>query len=660
MSLPERYVFWNYALTEQCLLTDTVQGQVLLTVTPRILAAALANAGEPPMTSDEAEADFTSAVAEAYKSAVLVVGADGLRALAGASGGDPPASVSYLAASVLAAYHMRTDDERTGRAYHPRFAELLGCGLAGTVPAGFDGDTFISLWLGLSHWLEDGYGRRLALPSTSGVRRYLPYPFAHVPLRQVDIERLPHFFDTHDYEPGARPPLDKLAYDLHDGAGPWRQLTDAGQRALADPDRRAFVVRQVAQELESWDGCRTDASGKRIATIEVWMDIRRRRAHLFLLARRPVGFPSSLEDGEFQFESSQDGWYEPVPLGPDDGPLLRDGVQVGTRCDGRGYALQLRPVAVVPLTPSEEFSGPVSDRVLRRDARCAVLCQEAIAEPVAAHIEAITGAQARPRRDETLPGGWCLFTDVVPKAAVDPPASMPLLRVESSLALVPQGGLRLGRRWTWLESVPPALTIYGSHQGMEVRVDGTPISIDDGGTFPRAALQAPGQHIVEIGNQLRQRITVLPAAVHPACTPWLDNGDPRAVALVAVPRGLWSVLGESPGQRVGVSAPAEGALLDPGFGACWAVSVAAGAGATAIHLHPKARSTPVARGHQGSDRRPPSGEELAWAAAVYEAAIRRARLWCAFGCSESDLNGRWRKMAEAARRIKRRARRARR
>ena len=98
-------------------------------------------------------------------------------------------NLAYLAASVLAAYHMRTDDERTGRAYYPRFAELLGCGLTGTVPAGFDGDTFIHLWLGLAHWLEAGYGRQLALPTGSSVRRYLPYPFAHVPLRQVDIER---------------------------------------------------------------------------------------------------------------------------------------------------------------------------------------------------------------------------------------------------------------------------------------------------------------------------------------------------------------------------------------------------------------------------------------------------------------------------------------
>lgn len=657
METEDRYILWNYMLAEHCLLADSCAGRVLLTVAPRTLAAALEEAGETGRSPEEAEADFIAAVAGVYRDRVLT-SPKKLRTLESTSSNDPPFGIGFLALSVLAAFHMHTDDEHTGRAFYPRLAEMLGCGLVRSYPVGFDGDAFLELWDQVAAWLKAHFARELGTPNAVGVRRYLAHPFAHVPLRRVDIERLPRFFDTHGYEPGARPPLEKLTYDLYAGAGPWRQLTDAGQRALADADRRPFVIRQVAQELESWDGCRTDASGKRIATIEVWLDIRRRRAHLFLLARRPPGFPSSVEDGEFHFESSQEGWYEPVPLGPDDGSLLRDGARVGTRCDGRGFALQLRPITVVPLAPSEEFSGPVSDRVLRQDARCAVLCQDAMAESVAAYIEAITGTSTRPRRDETLPRGWCLFTDVVPKAVVEPPPGMPLLRVESSLALVPQGGLRLGRRWTWLEGVPPALTISGAHQGLEVRVDGRPISIDGDGPVPGVALRAPGQHVVEIGNQLRQRITVLSAVVHPACKPWCENGDAKAAALVAVPRGVWSVLGESPGQRLGVSAPAEGALFDPGFGACWLVSVAVGPGATAIHLHPTARRVPPGQRNPASGRRSPSREELAWAAAVYDAAIRRVHLRCVFGCSDSDLNGEWRKVAEAARRIKRRARRA--
>jgi len=662
MRLPERYIFWNYVLAEHCLLSDTVDGQVLLTVTPRILSAALAAAGEPYLPPEEAEADFKAAVAAAYQAGVLP-NRNGLRTLARCVTGEPPLGVSYLALSVLAAYHMRTDDEHTGRAYYPRFAELLGCNLTGTYPAGFDGDEFVRLWTGLAEWLESGYQRRLALPTGSGIRRFLPYPFAHVPLRQVDIERLPLFFDAHGYEPGTRAPLDRLAYDLYDGAGPWRQFTDAGQRALADPDRRPFVIRQVAYELGHWDGCRTDSSGRRIATIELWVDVRRRRAHLFLLARRPQGFPDVVGNGELLFESTQEGWYEPVLLGPEDGALLRDGLRLTTHTGARSYALQLRPTSVVPLTPSDEFSGPVSDHVLRLDARCAVLCPEQLADPVAAHLEAITRKPPRPRRDDTLPAGWCLFMEVCPRVVHDPPPGMDLLRVESSVALVPEGGLRLGRRWTWLEGAPLTLRVVGAHAGLEVRVDGAPVDLDGDAVIHSDVLQTTGQHVVEVGNQLRQRITVLPGTVHPDCMPWRSLHD-EALApgrtLVAVPRGTWTLVGQVPGQRVLVNAPEEGAALDPGFDASWAISVGAGPGAAAIHLQCVAARAATRAGDSCARSGAPMQDALRWAEVIYQAATRRPRLACISTCAAGEIEVHWRRLAQTARALKREHRRGRR
>ncbi len=655
MSFPERYIFWNYALAEHCLLSDTVDGQVLLTVTPRILSAALAAAGEPYVSHQEAKADFEAAVAAAYRSGVLS-NRDGLRALARCVTGDPPLSVSYLALSVLAAYHMRTDDDYTGRAYYPRFAELLGCDLVGIYPVGFDGDDFVSLWSHLARWLERSYCRRLAMPGGAGVRRFLPYPLAHVPLRQVDVERLPQFFNVHRYEPGSRSPLGKLAYDLYDGAGPWRQFTEAGQQTLADPDRRQFVVRQVASELDHWDGSRTDSSGRRLATIELLVDVRRRRAHLFLLARRPRGFPEVFENGELVFESSQEGWYEPVLLGPDDGHLLRDGLRLTARAAGRSYALQLRPASVVPLTPSEEFSGPVSNHVLRLDARCAVLCPEVLADAVAIHLEAIALQPVRARCDETLPRGWCLFIEVCPREAREPPPNMGLLRVESSVALVPEGGLRLGHRWTWMEGVPATLRVVGAHAGLDVRIDGEAADFNDDGIIRTDALGEDGRHVVEVGNQIRQRITVLTATVHPDAQPWyvVDETGKQHCRLVAVPRGRWILIGELPGQRSAINARDEGAAIDPGFNVTWAVSVGAGPGAAAIHFH---------RGHTSS--RPgasaPAADDvstadaLRWAEVIYQAAIRRPRLSCAsLKCTAAEVHADWQRLAQSARSLKRR------
>src|SRR5262249_54938918 len=147
---------------------------------------------------------------------------------------------------------------------------------------------------------------------------------------------------------------------------------------------------------------------------------------------------------------------------------LRSDVRTGT---GQ-YALQLRPSSVVPLTPADDYAGFISDHSLRAEARCAVLCSDAVAEEVARFLQALSDTPSRPRRDDTLPEGWCLFTDVRPSMAIPPPPGLDRLRVETTLALVPKGGLRLGRRWTWLEGVPARLSLVGSYGGLCARIDG--------------------------------------------------------------------------------------------------------------------------------------------------------------------------------------------
>lgn len=641
----QRYVLWNYMLAEHCLLADSIEGTVLLTVAPKTLSAALEDAGERGVSSEEAESDFLAAVAGVYRNRVLG-SSQKLRALKSNCSSDVPFGVGFLALSVLAAFHMRTDEERTGRAFYPRLAEMLGCPLVRSYPAGFDGDAFLELWDELAAWLKKHYRRDLAAPDASGVRRYVAYPLAHVPLRQVDIERLPQFFDAFGYEPRARAPLDRLAYHLYDGAGPWRHLTESGQSALKDPNRRPFVVRQVAHELERWDGCRTDSSGARTATIELWMDIRRRRAQLHLLARRPAGFPDLIEDGELVFSSSQDGWYEPVPLGRDDGALLENGVRVGTRNHTGRYYLQLRQAQVLALTPSEEYTGFVSDRVLRAGTECAVLCAEPLVDDVARYLEVLSCERVDPRRDDTIPSGWCLFIDVRATAECSPPPGLENLGVESSLALIPEGGLRLGRRWTWLESAPARLTVLGSHRGLIAKIDGQEVQLDAGGRMQADQLGTVGQHIVEIGNRLRQRVTVLPGAVHPECRSWLGASNNKPVP-VAVPAGHWFLLGSDPGESESIVAPAEGALVRPLFRACWAVRVGSGPGATALHIHDHGFVSPAVR------RQPAKGSGTSWADTIYQAGIRRPDFLCLHGCASARLGAEWRQMMHAARSIKR-------
>ena len=653
MSVDEdAYVLWNYRLEEQFLLADSYDGAVQLAITPQTLARAIRETDGGDWSPEEAEASLAEAVATVYASRVRK-SPQKLRALISTDTEEVPFATSFLALSVLAAFHMHTDEDHSALAFYPRLAKMLGCDSAGAQPEGFAGDTFLELWLELDRWLRVHHGRRLAQPDPRSPKRFIALPFAHVSLREVDIERLPQFFEAHGYEPGDRVPIERLTYDLVDGTGPWQRLTKTGQKALLDVHRRPFVVRQVAHELERWDGSRTDSTGRRIATIELWMDIRRRRAQFHLLARRPEGFPDELGNDEVFFESSQEGWYEPIPLGVDDGWLLSGGLRVDN-AKGR-YGLRLRGGNVVPLTPSGEYSGFVSDHVLRADTSCAVLCSETVADDVASYLAAVTNERVQPRRDDTLPEGWCLFTDVRATNQISPSKNMERLRVESSTAVVAEGGLRLGRQWRWLEGAPARVRVIGSRFDITARINGKVTELDTEGFLPTGPMKQPGEYVIELGNRLRRKVIVTAAAVHPDCVAWPEPDESRTP--IALPHGDWFIIGAKPTEcqtsRVGEA----GEAVRTAFKAEWAIRVGARRGATAIHLHGPHGAPPnsdaSATGPQSPRRQPPRGIAGGWEETIYQAGIRRPDLLCGYGCSTEQLAGAWRQLLKQARARKR-------
>ena len=662
MTKEQEYERWNRIVANACLLSDSSDGVVQLTITPETLARAYEEAGLGVLTPEEAEARFIASVSAVYASRILQ-GRQKLLTLALGSPNehDVPYATGFLALTVLAAFHMHTDGDYTAAAYYPRLADMLGCGLVGAYPAGFDRDDYVVLWVLLNGWLERHLGRRLAMPDAIGsTRRYLAYPLAHVPLREVDIQRLPQFFAACGYHPGMRPSQERLAFDLVERGGPWPYLTKPGKKALQDPRRRPFVVRQAAHELEHWDGSRTDSAGIRIASIELWMDIKRRRPELHLLARRPTGFPERLRSGEYVFEASHEGWYEAVPLGRNDGALLSEGLRVGSGHSQAGFSLQLRGCCAVPLTPSSEYPGYVSDHALRADTQCAVLCTEESANEVERHLERVSGEQVLTRRDETLPLGWRLFTGVRPVNVPSPPPGFERLAVESDVRVVCEGGLRLGRRWTWLEGSPAQVRVVGSRTALVVKIDGQEAELDEDGYLSEALLAKPGEHVIDIGNRIRRKAVVMPGQVHPDCQPWPQAGESRAS--FALPEGDWFVVGSEPGEFLSASIPPGGATVCPDFRASWAIRVGAGAGATAIHVHDKLNDGPerqsgtkalTDRERAGSGSRPGDFAASNWAETIYQANIRRPMLGCSYGCSRTEVVKAWRQSAKRARAWKR-------
>jgi hypothetical protein len=418
-----------------------------------------------------------------------------------------------------------------------------------------------------------------------------------------------------------------------------------------------LVVQQVAYELEHWDGSRTDRFGRRSSSIELWMDIRQRRAVVSLLARKPPGFPDVIQSGELVFAAEGEGWYQPIPLGRGDGGVLADGLSITAEGPKGAHVLKLRPGEVFALTPSEEFTGFVSNGALRSNARCAVLCRDTAVPAVGRFLERLTNSAVNVRTDDTLPEGWSLFTDIRPIAVLDPPDQFHCLRIESDAALISEGGLSTGRRWTWLEGALPRVRAIGDLHGSPIRIDGSIVQPDDDGYLPLASAAPAGQHLLSIGGTTVRRITVLTASISPACRPWRI---PNPAALpVLLPAGRWRIFGSLPGQEMSAELPLSGDVVRPEFPASWAMNLTGGRGVTVLHLHAGDRPSagPAAsRAPAFSVSAKRYGAAATWAEAIYQANVRRPRLSCGHGCPSPQLSAEWRRIVEVARTVKRKAR----
>ncbi|HUZ52464.1 MAG TPA: hypothetical protein VMU94_08025, partial [Streptosporangiaceae bacterium] len=442
-ALPEPYLQWNRILLEHCLLgVPDRTGPTYLSITPTILAAALEAEQGKLLSPEEAELDFTAAVSMAYRTVVLRE-PERLWTLARLGPDSVPLSVGFLTLSVLAAFQMHSDEESGPNAYYPRLASLLGCDLVAGHPRGFDPVDFGNLWDLLSSWLERTCGQALALPGPdAGLHRYIAYPLCHVPLRQIDIEKLPQFFDWAGLEPGSKAEPAFLLETFERWASGPGVLSRAGHSALAD-DRRPAVEVQLALELEAWDGSWTDRAGRRTAAVHVLLDFRRRQPQLFFLPRRPLSFPATFDDGSHTFAAGQQGWYDPVPMATDDGPVLESGFNWVCSSPQGQVTLHRPQSSAIALRPAPDFTGFLSQRNLPLGVESAVLCTTALEAAAAEYLSAVTGARCRALFHPAVPEGWRLFGGIVPRSSGPPPYGLDALTIESTTTVILRGGLRV-------------------------------------------------------------------------------------------------------------------------------------------------------------------------------------------------------------------------
>jgi hypothetical protein len=577
--LPEQYVAWNRVIAGYCQ-HGAQSGNAYLTVTPSILAAAWLDTFREAREPMGAEADFARAVGDAYHQYVLRE-PQGLWVLSHIGDDGLPDSVAFLAVSVLAAYEMRADEDAGSNAFYFRLAELLRVDMAGPHPRGFTTRNFDALWRHLDVWTREQTSFSLAMPTEPGVRRFIALPLTHAPLRRMDIDKLPDFFVWASYEAGTRLDVDLVERDLVAWERARASLSRPGAEALAD-DRRRAVASQVALELEAWDGRFDTAAGRRSASVQLQLDFVRRQPLLHYLPRRPAGFPDRFDDGAHVFESSEEGWYDPVPVPDAAGRELAEGFAWIMPSGSLSLELRRGGATAIAMAPSPETTGFISRRGLAGGLRCAVLCQEDVLGDAQSYLSSVAERPCVPIRHPSLPEGWHLFPDVVARRHEDVPERLEALEVGFAAEIIPVGGLRLGLRSQWLAGAAPTVFIGGRRGGRPPVVDGEEVELRDDGSIDDAGrLNTPGEHLIQVDAARRRLEVVEPQMNMLVPEPLVDQDGRWSVALPADYQ--WAIVGAQWGEMARPDLVTDrGVLAHVDFQPQWALACDAGPKARAL------------------------------------------------------------------------------
>jgi len=484
------------------------------------------------------------------------------------------------------------------------------------------------------------------LPQGNIQKRFIAYPLAHVPLRQLDLEKLPVFFEWAGYSSAIQPTMSRLEDDLRRLDQAYAILSSAGRDAISD-GRKDAVLAQVRSELRAWDGLVADSEGVHYAQVEVLLETVGRRSKLSLLAPRRQSFPETFSAGPIQLTGG-DSWYDPLDIKPEYGALLKDGFSWISE-NQPNCVLRRSPGMVFALAPNSDYSGLVSRLDLPKGAVCAVLCHESLVAAVATYLGSVCETVPRPFHEQSGPTDWRLFPNVrAVRRSNQLPSELRALDVSSEVNIVPIGGLRIGSTWSWIQGEAPRLLIEGLDT-QPAYVNDVAAELDEEGFIKsHEPFANAGLYRVRVGS-LEKKVRIVEPSLRPSGLP---EGHTRTETRkgrhsVILEVGHWILLGSCPGQIHtadvgGLRASLAFCIFEP----TWAIKLGARKpGTRVIQLLKK----PIDAKHPIKK----CASVRLWASAISTAAIRRPALESAIGIEAGLPDKDWTEYVQTARAIRR-------
>ena len=427
--------------------------------------------------------------------------------------------VPMIVASVIAAERM--DADRNGQFsaanYYVRLSEVI-CGGSRNPPQQTHND-LRTAWNDVRRGLDTpnvDYDDQC--PVQSIVR--------HARLRDVDLRRLPGFFEARGFRPHQEVVPSSLAGRLRSWAT--RHLTLHALHLL-DSDRRTVVLEQVAEELGRWDGevveIAPPASGRSARYGTICWQIRDDDDEfaIGISASRLDGFPDRFPiplGGQRAFDTHGGEKYLPISFAAGDWPWLETKLGTGFefRCqtsgDNQVAALRWNGQQVIPFVPSTEAPVWVSSDALLLNSPCLILCHRDRLAAVTEYVHRACGH----RDPVTFPllNGWTLFHNVTVVAReAEPPNGLDYLRPVTETQISVRGGLKLGGRNEWLADCPPKVSVSGDYHATGVVVNGNAAQVDAQGVVDLTPHGHEAVLTIAAGSASRT-ITLCRTARHPS------------------------------------------------------------------------------------------------------------------------------------------------
>ena len=532
MSASTDYKHWNTCLLDYCVQECDRSGSDFELIVQQMLD-----------DHDDFDNAFVSSVREMYRT-LLSKSPDPLFNLASRFDEEGrPLCGAFLGLSVIAA------EEMEGSEYYTHLAYLLDQPRTNGTLSGFKHDSFEQCWLALKAWVERS-GKPFRLPSAN--KKYIRWPMSHALLRRMDVKKLFLGFKVDRLSP-----YQNYSHrQIQDFLDRWQlQFTPHGKDAYSDAIRKEGVIRQVVRTLSLWDESTTDVDDVRKALVkssQAWLEVKFRDhvPELSFMAVQKPGFPATLK-GDLTLFDSRDGLYESAPIDGYSKRLLSKGFRSGTSKQVRfkgSNAFVLR---------RSEYGGFSSEgkQGIPLDHICVILVHNSKLSALLWFLKA-NQCQHFNRINLAFGNEWVLVTGVIVRSISVPSCPVTGLFVSHEpygFSFI--GGMRTGRRYTWLDCcTPTGVEIDSDSVPVSCFVNGKDLPVVDGFISLQNVFNGPGVYSFVFGSVTVRTYVVTARAAN--CEPHLPYSLPEPItfnqserrSVSQFPIGDWIAIGAKPGQ----------------------------------------------------------------------------------------------------------------